>query len=100
MTDWDWLLHNPDGQFLEHKSGYDRSGGRVRRRDVRSVARDLAESLSAMANADGGTVVIGVEDDGTPTGVDYPDDRLAGVDSGRIAAVWQGPRTLASPLRN
>jgi ATP-dependent DNA helicase RecG len=76
MTDWNWVSHNPEGQFLERKSCYDRSGGRVRRRDVRSVARDIAESLSAMANADGGTVVIGVEDDGTPTGVDYPDDRL------------------------
>ena len=76
MTDWDWVLRNPEGQFLERKSCYDRSGERVRRRDVRSVAKDIAETLSAMANADGGTVVVGVENDGTPTGVDYPNDRL------------------------
>jgi ATP-dependent DNA helicase RecG len=76
MTDWEWVLHNPEGQFLERKSCYDRSGERVRRRDVRSVARDIAETLSAMANADGGTVAVGVENDGTPTGVDYPEDRL------------------------
>lgn len=73
---WDWLLHQTEGQFFERKSCYNRSGGRVRRRNVRSVAKDIAETLSAMANADGGTVVVGVEDDGTPTGVDYPEDRL------------------------
>ncbi|MFQ5813745.1 MAG: hypothetical protein ACE5I2_11260 [Anaerolineae bacterium] len=55
MTNWEWLLRNPEGQFLERKSCYDRSSDRVRRRDVRSVARDIVEALSAMANADGGT---------------------------------------------
>ena len=89
MTDWEWVLHNPEGQFLERKSCYDRSGERVRRRDVRSVATDIAETLSAMANADGGTVVVGVEDDGTPTGVDYPDDRLN--------VLREAPRTLVRP---
>jgi len=73
---WDWLLHNPEGQFLERKSCYDRFGERVRRRNAHSVARDIAETLSAMANADGGTLVVGIEDDGTPTGPDYPEDRL------------------------
>ncbi len=29
-----------------------------------------------MANADGGTLAVGLEDDGTPTGVDYPPDRI------------------------
>ncbi|MFQ5813742.1 MAG: hypothetical protein ACE5I2_11245 [Anaerolineae bacterium] len=58
MTNWDWLLHNPEGQFLERKSCYDRSGGRAHRRDVRSVARDIAEALSAMAIA-AGTLVVG-----------------------------------------
>jgi len=89
MTDWDWMLHNPEGQFLERKSCYDRSGERVRRRDVRSVARAIAETLSAMANADGGTVVVGVEDDGTPTGVDYPEDRLN--------VLREAPRNLVRP---
>jgi len=89
MTDWNWVLRNPEGQFLERKSCYDRSGGRVRRRNVRSVARDIAETLSAMANADGGTLAVGVEDDGTPTGVDYPDDRLN--------VLRQAPRNLVRP---
>ena len=73
---WDWVLHQAEGQFFERKSCYERYGKRLRRRDVRSMAKDIAETLSAMANADGGTVVLGVENDGTPTGVDYPEDRL------------------------
>lgn len=90
MNQWDWVLHNPEGQFLERKSCYDRSGERVRRRDVRSMARDIAETLSAMANADGGTVAVGVENDGTPTGVDYPEDRLN--------VLREAPRNLVHPL--
>ena len=89
MTQWDWVLCNPEGQFLERKSCYERSGSRVQRRDVRSLARDIAESLSAMANADGGAVVLGVEDDGTPTGVDYPTDRLK--------VLQEAPRNLVRP---
>jgi ATP-dependent DNA helicase RecG len=76
MQDWNWLTTNPEGQFFERKSCYDRSGGGLKRRPARDVARDIAETLAAMANADGGTVVVGMEDDGTPTGVEYPPDRL------------------------
>lgn len=76
MQNWQWLTTQNEGQFFERKSCYDRSRGSVRRRNVRDVSADVAETLSAMANADGGTLVLGIEDDGTPTGVDYPQDRL------------------------
>jgi predicted HTH transcriptional regulator len=42
-----------------------------------------------MANSDGGTLVLGIEDDGTPTGVDYPRDRLD--------VILQAPQRLANP---
>lgn len=48
-----WTTRSGKGQFSERKSCHDRPGGRAR--DVRSVARDLAEALSAVGNA-GGTV--------------------------------------------
>ena len=76
MQDWQWLKTQQEGQFFERKSCYDRSGKRPKRRPAREVAQDVAETLTAMANADGGTFAIGIEDDGTPTGVDYPPDRL------------------------
>lgn len=31
---------------------------------------DLLDAVVALANSDGGTVYLGVEDDGTPTGID------------------------------
>ncbi len=74
--DWSWLKTNEEGQFFERKSCYDRSGGKERLRKARDVARDVAETLTAMANADGGTLALGLEDDGSPTGVDYPPKRL------------------------
>ena len=40
------------------------------RKSVRIDAKALAVTVVAMANADGGTIAFGVEDDGTLTGVD------------------------------
>lgn len=67
----------PEGQLFERKSAWERSGATVRRRKAPEIAADVAETLSAMANADGGELVIGVEDDGEVTGVDQPEDELA-----------------------
>lgn len=70
------LLHRQEGQYLELKSLWDRSGtlpSPVNRR----VARDtVAEYVAAFANSDGGILVLGVEDDGTPTGHGYPEDAV------------------------
>lgn len=76
MSDFEWILNQQEGQFFERKSCFDRSQGKVRRRPVRDVARDVAETLAAMANADGGALVLGIEDDGAVSGADYPEDRL------------------------
>jgi len=64
-----WLTTQPEGQFLERKSCYDRTGATPRPRPIPEVVRDVAEALVAMANADGGTVVLGMEDDGAISGV-------------------------------
>ncbi|MEJ5383792.1 MAG: ATP-binding protein [Fimbriimonadales bacterium] len=75
MQDWEWIRTQSEGQFFERKSCYEWVGGVPKRRAARDVARDVAETLAAMVNADGGTLALGIEDDGTPTGVDYPPDR-------------------------
>ncbi len=74
--DISWVKHRTEGQFFEMKSCFDRSGGTMKRHKATEVAIDIAETLSAMANADGGTLVLGIEDDGIPTGYDYSEDRL------------------------
>ncbi|MDW8226369.1 MAG: ATP-binding protein [Anaerolineales bacterium] len=66
---WDWLKGQPESQFLERKSCYDHSKGRMEPRSIKEVLQDVAKSLAAMTNADGGTVAVGLEDDGTVAGV-------------------------------
>ena len=94
MDDWIWIKTREEGQFFERKSCYERSGGRAQRRKVTQVAKDVAETLSAMADADGGTLVLGVEDDGTPTGVDYPPDRV----DARTDIIFCGSGTKICPF--
>lgn len=108
MKDWGWILNQSEGQFFERKSCYDRSAGKVKRRDARGLARDVAETLAAtpalrvgasVANADGGTLVLGIEDDGAVTGVDLPHDRRSSLED-RLDVLRRAPQThVRPPLR-
>ena len=40
------------------------------------MAKDIGEALVAFANADGGILIVGAEDNGTISGVHYPEDRM------------------------
>ena len=66
-----------ESHFREFKSalhGPDRKG----RRKVSDVAEDIGETLVAFANADGGTLIVGAEDDGTISGLSpYTEDDIA-----------------------
>ena len=73
------LLGRGEGQLLEFKSLLDRSSGRVRSIERRRLRDLVAEYTAAFANADGGTIVLGVEDDGTPTGHRLPDEVIDGL---------------------
>ena len=68
------FVSRDEGQFLESKSTWNRSGDipkQVKRRAVRDA---IAETVAAFANPDGGLLLVGIEDDGSPTGHDYPDE--------------------------
>ena len=66
-----------EGQFFERKSAYEQSRGGQHYRKAAEIASDIVETLSAMANADGGELIIGIEDDGEASGVPHPADKLA-----------------------
>jgi ATP-dependent DNA helicase RecG len=89
--DWTWLKMQPEGQFLERKSCYDRTGKTPNPRPIKEVVRDLAEALAAMANADGGTVVLSIEEDGTVSGVP---------DKYHRDAIWRQLQDLVRPRLN
>ena len=62
-----------ESHFREFKSALE-GPDRKRRRKVSLVARDIGETLVAFANADGGTLIIGAEDDANISGITYADD--------------------------
>ena len=68
------ILSRGEGQFFEFKSAWDR-GAEPRKPVRRRALRDkIADAVAAFANADGGLLLVGVDDDGTATGHGYPDD--------------------------
>jgi ATP-dependent DNA helicase RecG len=58
-----------ESQFREFKSAY---AGEITKtnRGFKEIAEDISKTLVAFANADGGELLIGVEDDGVITGCD------------------------------
>jgi hypothetical protein len=66
-----------ESHFREFKSAIDRSSIPPKNREPRSVCKDFAETLVAFSNADGGDLFVGVEDDGTITGIHYKDAQYA-----------------------
>jgi ATP-dependent DNA helicase RecG len=65
-----------ESQFREFKSAWEGQISDKRPREPKMVAKDIAETLVAFANADGGELLIGVEDDGTITGFSYKEDTV------------------------
>lgn len=79
-----------EGQFREFKSALQGPPGEKVKRSVRSICQDVGEALVAFANADGGELLIGVEDDGTLTGT-------AALDDQDLAAIKAAPVTHVHP---
>ena len=85
------LIDLGEGQFVELKGTWSYDGPTPRPLGRAKARETVAEYVAAFANADGGTLVIGVEDDGTATGHGRPPDEVE-----RLIAV-PGNR-LISPL--
>lgn len=67
-------IEQGESQFREFKSAIDRSFNPPKGRDVKGICRDIGETLVAFANADGGELFVGVEDEGTITGIPHKDE--------------------------
>ena len=69
-----------ESHFREFKSAYEQHpSARPTARTVKEICQDVAETLVAFANADGGELFVGVEDDGTITGVPHKEDLVAAI---------------------
>jgi ATP-dependent DNA helicase RecG len=72
-----FMIEIGESHFREFKSCYHGSPGKKQNRPKKSIAVDIAETLVAFANADGGDLLVGVEDDGTITGVPFTEDVIS-----------------------
>lgn len=78
-----------ESHFREFKSALEGRPGQKRPRSTTQICADIGEALVAFANADGGELLVGVEDDGEITGTSHSD-----TDIERILAA---PRTHVYP---
>ena len=81
------ILSRGEGQFVEFKSAWDHGTTPPRPIWRRALRDKIADVVAAFANADGGLLLIGVDDDGTATGHGYTDkdvDKLFAVPHRRL----------------
>jgi ATP-dependent DNA helicase RecG len=86
------LLKQERGQFLEFLSAYEFRRNDSRKRRDEDLARDIVRLLSGLANADGGTLLVGVEPDKSVTGVPH--------EAHEVQNLIQAPQTLLAPPLN
>lgn len=65
-----------ESHFREFKSAIERIGGQEKAREATAICRDISETLVAFANADGGELIVGIEDDGSVSGVPHNEGAL------------------------
>ena len=70
------LLKQERGQFVDFVSAYEykKSGGRAKSSE--ELSREIARVASGMANADGGTLVVGIEPDKGVTGIPHTPEEM------------------------
>jgi ATP-dependent DNA helicase RecG len=72
-------LSQGEGQFREFKSAWDHSSSPPKKLNWKHIRDKIADVVAAFANADGGLLFVGVEDDGRPSGHGYSDDHVKGL---------------------
>lgn len=86
------LLKQERGQFLDFVSAYEYKKGAAQKKPGEQLARDLVRLLAGMANADGGTLLVGVEPDKSVTGIPCQPEELQ--------AMAHSPQMLLNPPLN
>ena len=66
-----------ESHFREFKSAFEGRPDSKSRRPLRDLMVDVARTLVGFANADGGELLVGVEDDGAVSGVEHTDGDIA-----------------------
>jgi ATP-dependent DNA helicase RecG len=83
------LIKQERGQFLEFLSAFEYRRGKSEKKPEQALARQIARIACALANADGGTLLVGVEPDKSVTGVAHS--------NGEIQSLVHAPLALLIP---
>jgi ATP-dependent DNA helicase RecG len=65
-----------ESHFREFKSALEGRPDNKKPRLTKSICADIGEALVSFANADGGAILIGVEDDGVITGIPHSEEEI------------------------
>ena len=65
-----------ESHFREFKTALEGRPDIKKPRPTKKICEDIGEALVSFANADGGEILIGVEDDGTVTGIPHSEEDL------------------------
>lgn len=65
-----------ESHFREFKSALEGRPNHKKARLTKSICSDIGEALVSFANADGGAILIGVEDDSTITGIPHSEEDI------------------------
>lgn len=69
-------LEISESYYREFKSVYEGPVGNKTTRDIREIKYDIAKTLVAFANADGGELFVGIEDNNTVTGLPHKNEKI------------------------
>lgn len=65
-----------ESHYREFKSAYQGPPTDKVKRPIKDICADIAKTLVAFANADGGELFVGIEDDGAVTGLPHSDNEV------------------------
>ena len=91
-----------ESHFREFKSALEGRPENKKPRLTKAICSDIGEALVSFANADGGAIIIGVEDDGTISGIPHSDDDIQAMLNAVHTHVYkeqQLPVSISSKLR-
>jgi ATP-dependent DNA helicase RecG len=90
-----------ESHFREFKTALEGRPENKKPRLTKKICEDIGEALVSFANADGGEILIGVEDDGTVTGNPHGEEEISAMLAATKSHVYHGqdlPLTASSKL--
>lgn len=68
-----------ESYYREFKSALEGNSDNKTPREIKEICYDIAKTLVAFANADGGELFIGIEDDNSVTGLPHAEDKISSI---------------------